>query len=61
MTLQYEVNKTAIKKDVRVAFDPPLLGYEEVKPRLIGMTAEAQESLGMVSHAFFIPITMDSF
>ena len=48
MTLQYEVNNTGVKKDVRVAFDPPLLGYEEVKPRLIGMTADAQEKLGMV-------------
>ena len=48
MTLQYVVNNTSVKKDVRVAFDPPLLGYDEVKPRLIAMTADAQESLGMV-------------
>ena len=52
MTLQYEVDKTGVKKDVRVAFDPPLLGYEEVKPRLIAMTADAQESLGMVAFTF---------
>ena len=33
---------------VRVEFDPPLLGYEEVKSRLLGMKAEADEALGTV-------------
>jgi len=33
---------------VRVVFDPPLLGYEEVKPRLLGMKADADEALGTV-------------
>ena len=33
---------------VRVEFDPPLLGYEEVKPRLLGMKADADEALGTV-------------
>jgi hypothetical protein len=35
-------------KVVRVEFDPPLLGYEEVKPRLLGMKVDADESLGTV-------------
>ena len=29
---------------VRVTFQPPLSGYEEVKPRLLGMTADAYEA-----------------
>src|SRR5712671_6019441 len=33
---------------VRVEFDPPLLGYEEVKPRLLAMKADADEALGTV-------------
>lgn len=49
MTLEYKVkDKGEEKKEVRVQFDPPLAGYEEVKPRLLAMTADAQESLGMV-------------
>jgi len=35
-------------KVVRVAFNPPLAGYEEVKPRLLGMKADADEALGTV-------------
>jgi hypothetical protein len=44
------------EKQVRVTFEPPLLGYEEVKPRMIGMKLDAEESLGMVSrsHLSFI-------
>jgi len=48
MTLTYSVKGTKEKKIVRVPFDPPLSGYEEVKPRLLGMKAEAQEALGMI-------------
>lgn len=49
MNLEYEVKESNTgKKSVRVSFDPPLSGYEEVKPRLLSMTADAQESLGMV-------------
>lgn len=43
---------------VRVEFDPPLLGYEEVKPRLLGMKADADEALGTVrekSHSLRFP------
>ncbi|XP_006456594.1 hypothetical protein AGABI2DRAFT_195662 [Agaricus bisporus var. bisporus H97] len=42
------VLKTGGKKDVYVSIDPPLRGYEDVKPRLIEMKAIAQEGLGMV-------------
>ncbi len=48
MNLSYRVSDSKAEKDVRVVFDPPLAGYDEVKPRLLGMTADAQESLGMV-------------
>ena len=47
MTLSYKT-KTGGEGSVRVQFEPPLSGYEEVKPRLLGMKAEAQEGLGMV-------------
>ena len=39
---------TSKPKVVRVEFDPPLLGYEEVKPRLLGMKVDADEALGTV-------------
>lgn len=50
MTLSYNLKGagSGAKKEVRVVFDPPLAGYEEVKPRLMTMTAVAQEELGMV-------------
>ncbi|KAH8111629.1 hypothetical protein DFH11DRAFT_1512743 [Phellopilus nigrolimitatus] len=48
MSLGYNVKgKGEEHKQVRVSFDPPLSGYEEVKPRLLSMTADAQEALGM--------------
>jgi len=40
--------KTGGTKDVRVKFSPPLSGYDEIKPRLLGMKADAQQGLGMV-------------
>jgi hypothetical protein len=40
--------KNGAKKDVRVPIEPPLSGYEDVKPRLLEMKAFAQEGLGMV-------------
>ena len=60
MTLLYKVKGDPnSKKSVRVEFDPPLAGYEEVKPRLLAMTADAQESLGMVlSPSLFTPIPL---
>jgi hypothetical protein len=36
-----------------VPFDPPLAGYEEVKPRLLGMKVDAEQALGMVNPYFF--------
>ncbi len=36
---------------VSIPFNPPLLGYEEVKPRLIQMKIEAEEGIGMASIA----------
>ncbi|EIW52586.1 uncharacterized protein TRAVEDRAFT_155352 [Trametes versicolor FP-101664 SS1] len=47
MNLSYQT-KGGATKEVRVVFDPPLAGYEEVKPRLMGMKADAEEELGMV-------------
>ncbi|KIM44207.1 hypothetical protein M413DRAFT_443235 [Hebeloma cylindrosporum] len=40
--------KDSQKKVVVVALDPPLSGYDEVKPRLLEMKALAQEGLGMI-------------
>ncbi|KAI9060829.1 hypothetical protein FKP32DRAFT_1595163 [Trametes sanguinea] len=47
MNLTYQT-KGGASKDVRITFDPPLSGYEEVKPRLLSMKADAEEELGMV-------------
>jgi len=53
--------KGGSKKDVRVPIDPPLSGYEDVKPRLLEMKAFAQEGLGMIKApkitSFEIPST----
>ncbi|KAI0631407.1 hypothetical protein C8Q77DRAFT_1074502 [Trametes polyzona] len=47
MNLTYQT-KGGATKEVRITFDPPLAGYEEVKPRLLSMKADAEEELGMV-------------
>lgn len=47
MTLVYKL-KSGQSDSIRVSFDPPLSGYEEVKTRLLSMKAEAQEGLGML-------------
>ena len=50
MTLTYTTKSSKdAKKTVRVVFNPPLSGYDEVKPRLMNMKADAEEALGMVS------------
>ena len=54
MTLSYQ-SKSG-KSQVRVEFDPPLLGYDEVKPRLLSMKADAEESLGMVRLVSFLSL-----
>src|SRR6266403_2373351 len=55
MDLEYKM-KEALKSSkpqvVRVEFDPPLLGYEEVKPRLLGMKVDADSALGTVRPTF---------
>ena len=55
MSLTYQLKGSGIEREIRIAFDPPLLGYEEVKPRLMGMKAEAEEELGMV-RLVYIPV-----
>lgn len=47
MDLSYQVKGSEEWKSVSVEFDPPLSGYEEVKPRLMQMKADAEEQLGM--------------
>ncbi|KAI0685319.1 hypothetical protein BC835DRAFT_1514180 [Cytidiella melzeri] len=46
MSLTYTTN--AGKNEIRVPFQPPLAGYEEVKPRLLSMKVDAEEALGMM-------------
>jgi len=51
MDLEYKMkgSPASIQPEVvRVEFDPALLGYEEVKPRLLSMKADANEALGTV-------------
>lgn len=48
MSFMYVVKGTQAKEQVVVLFDPALSGYDEVKPRLLGMKLEAEEALGMV-------------
>ncbi|KAG0706061.1 hypothetical protein DFH29DRAFT_798886 [Suillus ampliporus] len=47
MTLLYKL-KSGQSNTTRVTFDPLLSKYEDVKPRLLSMKAEAQEGLGML-------------
>lgn len=48
MMLAYKTKGSGdAKKEVFVDFDPPLSGYEEVKPRLLSMKVDAEEALGM--------------
>jgi len=56
MTLSYATRGSDSLSEIRIPFDPPLLGYEEVKPRLLAMKLDAEEALGMTS-----PIEVWSF
>ncbi|KAI5987629.1 hypothetical protein EDD15DRAFT_2173270 [Pisolithus albus] len=47
MSIKYKL-KNGGNGQVVVSFQPPLAGYDEVKPRLLSMKADAQESLGMI-------------
>jgi len=40
--------KSSEKQSTVITFDPPLAGYDAVKPRLLEMKAIAQEKLGMI-------------
>ncbi|KAG5651514.1 hypothetical protein H0H81_008379 [Sphagnurus paluster] len=40
--------KSGTKKEVYIPIEPPLNGYDDVKPRLLEMKALAQENLGMI-------------
>ena len=56
MNLEYKTKDSPNRPEiVRIEFDPPLLGYEEVKPRLLGMKADADEALGIVREQNLIP------
>ena len=49
MDLEYKIKGSTGKPQVvRVEFDPQLLSYDEVKPRLLSMKADADEALGTV-------------
>lgn len=49
MTISYQTSSSGDEKiPVQIGFEPPLFGYEEVKPRLLSMKAQAEEALGMV-------------
>jgi hypothetical protein len=52
MTLSYKTKDGGGTKVVVVPITPPLSGYDDVKPRLLGMKAQAQEGLGMVSRSW---------
>jgi len=54
MTLTYQI-KSGGNGQVHVPFNPPLAGYDDVKPRMLSMKAEAQEGLGMVRCALHSP------
>lgn len=43
---------------VRVKFDPPLISYDEVRPRLTAMKYDAEEELGMIKRP---PLTTFTF
>ncbi|EMD38741.1 hypothetical protein CERSUDRAFT_112464 [Gelatoporia subvermispora B] len=49
MSLTYKTKANGDKRtEIRIPFDPPLAGYEEVKPRLLGMKVDAEEAMGMI-------------
>jgi len=49
MDIRYQTSSSGDEKiSIRIEFEPPLSGYEEVKPRLLSMKADAEEALGMV-------------
>ncbi|KAH7923683.1 hypothetical protein BV22DRAFT_566183 [Leucogyrophana mollusca] len=45
-TLTYKL-RSGENQSVRIKFDPPLTGFQDVKPRLLSLSKEAQKCLGM--------------
>lgn len=60
MNFKYQTKGSTEWKECRVVFDPPLAGYEEVKPRLMNMKGEAEEELGMVRPTSILCLTFVS-
>ncbi|KAG9033154.1 hypothetical protein FRB95_000496 [Tulasnella sp. JGI-2019a] len=50
MHLSYTVKGSDVESTVRIPFDPPLMGFEEVKPRLMSMKVDAEVDLGMAKN-----------
>ncbi|KAG9048986.1 hypothetical protein FS837_011537 [Tulasnella sp. UAMH 9824] len=50
MDMTYTLKGQSTPLSVRIPFDPPLMGYEEVKPRLMSMKVDAEEALGMAKN-----------
>ncbi|KIO20200.1 hypothetical protein M407DRAFT_140133 [Tulasnella calospora MUT 4182] len=50
MDMTYTLKGHSTPSFIRIPFDPPLMGYEEVKPRLMSMKVDAEESLGMAKN-----------
>lgn len=59
MTMKYKL-KSGGDGQVVVSFQPPLAGYDEVKPRLLSMKADAQESLGMIKAPHLTTFSLSS-
>lgn len=57
MDLTYTTKSGESKKAIRVPFNPPLAGYEDVKGRLLQMKVDAEEALGMVRPFPFPPLS----
>jgi hypothetical protein len=50
MDIHYQTSSSGDEKiSIRIGFEPPLSGYEEVKPRLLSTKADAEEALQMVT------------
>jgi len=62
MMLKYKLRDSKAEKTVKVSFDPQLSSYDEVKPRLLSMKLDAEESLGMTPRpqlkSFRLPVTL---
>jgi hypothetical protein len=48
MTLVYKLLSSSQSHSIRIPFDPPLSKYDDAKPRLLSMKAQALGVLGTV-------------